>query len=453
MDDQPDARNGTDSIPEQGAPLEESPGIDQLAETHLSLLSSAAHLLLSAPNLRQGLTGVSRLLIPNVADWVVIDLSDPDTGQLERAILAHRDPELEALGLSALGPLPAPTVDSDNALTRAIAGEPTQRTVGFQPPESTSDPLNHAQLDLLQLLGSAEAITAALHSRSRTMGALTLVRSRTDEPYRNEHLVLASELASRIALVVENAWLFERLQRRAEEMQLALLPTLPSNINGIALAGVYRPADDVSQVGGDWYDTFNLRDGTIACVIGDVAGHDLRAATRMGAIRHKLRAIAADRMVAPSEVLARLDTVLQTFAPDDMATIIYSRLIPSDSGWTFEWSSAGHPPPLLLGNRGRPARLLLRGLPDAPLGVERGIRNDHRIHLSPGTQLVLYTDGLIETEGRPLTHGLSRLIAAASQTEPAHIRERCETLVKRMEVDGCDDVAVLGLEISTQALQ
>ena len=104
-------------------------------------------------------------------------------------------------------------------------------------------------------------------------------------------------LAGRAGFVVENAWLLGRHQRRAEEMQRALLPSLPARIAGIDLAGIYTPADDLSQVGGDWYDAFALPDGSVAVVIGDVVGHDLRAAGRMGAVRHKLRAIATDRMV------------------------------------------------------------------------------------------------------------------------------------------------------------
>lgn len=420
-------------------------GATHWANARLSLLADATHVLVSTSDLHEGLRDLCRLLVPTLADWAVIDLVNPHTGQLERAALAHRDPALEALGLSKLGVLPPPDPTVATPLSRVLLGGPTERIRTFAAPRDAPDELGRARMELFAALGSADAITAPLRTRTRTVGALTLVRSTNRRRYANEDVALATELAGRLAFAVENAWLLEREQRRGEEMQRALLPDLPERIGEIALVGIYRPADDQSQVGGDWYDAFCLSDGSTALVIGDVAGHDLYSATRMGAVRHKLRAIAGDRIASPSEVLGRLDRVLRRFAPDDMITAIYARLSPVGDGWRLQWSSAGHPSPLLIAPAEAPR--LLTGPADLPLGVAPSVERRHaEIQLKPSSQLVFYTDGLVERSGEGIDVGMKRLVMA-STPEVGGIRDRCERLITAMQVQGRDDVAVLGVAL------
>lgn len=416
------------------------------ANARLSLLADATHILVSTSDLRAGLTEFARLLVPTLADWVVIDLADPESGRLERAALVHRNPRLEALGLSKLGTLPPIAPDMHGPLARVLRGGPTERISEFPPVESAADDLARVRLELFHHLGCGDALTAPLRTRRQTIGALTLVRSGRRRLYRTEDIALVTELAGRVAFVVENSWLVERQQRRAEDMQRALLPSLPDIIQGIELTGVYCPADDLSRVGGDWYDAFPLPDGTVAVVIGDVAGHDVHAAGRMGAIRNKLRAIAGDRMAPPSEVLFRLDTVLRNFAPDDLATLIYGRLRHTGSQWTVEMSNAGHPQPVRLGCAGRPVDLI-RGPVDPPIGVGPVERRDHRVELDPGSQLIFYTDGLIERTDQTLAAGLDRLVEVASRLDAPGIAGRCQGLVDLMDVEGRDDVALLGVAV------
>jgi PAS domain S-box-containing protein len=423
------------------------------ANVRLALLADASHALLSAPSLRAGLTQMARLLVPVAADWVVLDLLDEQTGVLERAALAHRDPVLHAQGEAQLGPLPRLRPRMTSCFARVLRGEPAVHLTAIPPVEHALDELDRARLDLFHQLGAAEAVTAPMRTRVRTVGAITLVRSHPDQPYEPADLTFVTELATRAAFAAENAVLLERSELRAESLQRALLPDVPAAIGDARLAHLYRPADDVAQVGGDWYDAFSLKDDSIALVIGDVAGHDMHAAGRMGAIRHKLRAIASDRVAPPSEVLRRLDAVIRRLAPGDLVTMIYARLIPpqdADAPWTLEWSSAGHPPPLLLSPGAAPT--LLPTDPDPPIGVVDLPRTDQRLNLPRSATIVLFTDGLIERAGESLDRGLFRVVQQAAAVEPPDgdgrdVDALPDRLLDVLQGPAEDDVAVLAVHV------
>jgi serine phosphatase RsbU (regulator of sigma subunit) len=295
------------------------------------------------------------------------------------------------------------------------------------------------------------------------------VRSDPHRTYRANDLTFAEELATRIAFAVENATLLERYERRAETMQRSLLPDVPATLRGLSLGHLYRPADDLARVGGDWFDAFGLKDGSVALVIGDMIGHDLHAATRMGAIRHKLRAIATDRMTSPSDVIFRLDDIVDQLGAGDMATLVYARLIPPrhpamsgsgtgvvptsvatssiapTGGWSMEWSNAGHLPPLLL----EPARepRLLTTDPDLPIGVSPSRRTDHRHAISAGTVVVLFTDGLVERAGRSLDGGLARLIDATRTLHSVDVHTLSAQIVAAVDPAASDDLAILAVHV------
>ncbi|HET6873760.1 MAG TPA: PP2C family protein-serine/threonine phosphatase, partial [Acidimicrobiales bacterium] len=217
-------------------------------------------------------------------------------------------------------------------------------------------------------------------------------------------------------------------------------------VGGLDVAGFYAPADDISQVGGDWFDAIPLRDGSVALIIGDMAGHDLHAATRMGAVRHKLRAIAGDRMAPPAEILERLDALLAQLAPDDIATAVYGRLIGAADGWSFEWSQAGHLPPLLVHPDGRSE--YLEGPADAPLGAtETSRRSTRREHLRDGSTIVLYTDGLVERAGEGIDDGLTRLLTASRLVHGLAPAEACAALVEQVDPARGDDIAILAARL------
>jgi serine phosphatase RsbU (regulator of sigma subunit) len=159
------------------------------------------------------------------------------------------------------------------------------------------------------------------------------------------------------------------------------------------------------DIGGDWYDAFELPDGRLALAIGDVTGHDLRAATVMGQVRNAVRAYATERP-APGDVLARVNTLLARLPDLDLVTMLFGVYDPTVHELT--WSNAGHPAPLV--RRGRrvtaltePAGLLLGVVP----GDER--YPEYTLRLAPGDTVLWYTDGIVDHRAVDPVVALDRL--------------------------------------------
>jgi anti-sigma regulatory factor (Ser/Thr protein kinase)/putative methionine-R-sulfoxide reductase with GAF domain len=248
--------------------------------------------------------------------------------------------------------------------------------------------------------------------------------------------------ATRVAPAIERAQLLETLERQhqgALALQRSLLPDRMPTVLGVEVATRYLPSRD--EVGGDWYDVIELRDGLVGIAIGDVAGHGVRAAALMGQLRTGLRAYALDEH-PPGETLARLDRLLNAMPGGGMATAVYAILDP-DAG-TLTLATAGHLPPLLVGPDG--ARF--GDVPPAPpLGVVRGARyRETTLDLGSDT-LLLYTDGLVERRGERLDAGLDRLAAAAEAGGRAE--QLCHDVAERLvPIGGAeDDVALLAVRV------
>jgi len=254
---------------------------------------------------------------------------------------------------------------------------------------------------------------------------------------RTVDLELARELAARLATAIDNAQRFMRERRVARSFQTALLPTAFPSLAGRTFHAAYAPATDEAEVGGDWYDAFDLPDGRIAMSIGDVAGHGLEAAVVMGEVRQTFR-VAAMENRNPGAVLDMANRLLLLRPQPTMVTAIFGTY----DGRTFEYASAGHPPPILGTTEGNVEQLPIGGI---PLGVDGAQgRPSWTVTIPPGSMLVLYTDGLIESK-HDVVGGEQALLAAVRdemadrRADPAgSIRER--VLGDRRNID---DVAIL----------
>ncbi|WP_327350940.1 SpoIIE family protein phosphatase [Streptomyces sp. NBC_01304] len=208
----------------------------------------------------------------------------------------------------------------------------------------------------------------------------------------------------------------QHARRTALGLQRAHL-TRPPDVPGAELAASYQPASSADEIGGDWYDAFLLPDQTLVLDVGDVAGHDLTAATAMGQMRSMLRALAyrGGPKAAPAMVLSRLDEVADGLGITPFTTAVHAHLTRQPAGtWLLAWSNAGHPPPLLIPHDGDPRYLTGTG-EDPPLCVApRLLRSTHTWTLQPGDTLLLYTDGLIETPGASLSDGQRELARTAA---------------------------------------
>ncbi len=189
----------------------------------------------------------------------------------------------------------------------------------------------------------------------------TLVRREFDE----DDVTLLQLAADRAALAIDNARIAEQRAVTAI-MQRSLLPDALPEIPGMRLSAKYLPAGSGVKIGGDWYDVFQLTNGCLAFVIGDVVGRGVLAASVMAEIRTALRAYLAQGHDLP-RVLAMLNELLVTMGRKRGATLAI--VVVDAEAEELEAVIAGHLPPLLIEPDGH-ARLLEQ-TPGLPVGVRR----------------------------------------------------------------------------------
>ncbi|MDG9703030.1 SpoIIE family protein phosphatase [Streptomyces sp. DH37] len=410
----------------------------------MALVAEVTAVLTQTLDTDEALSRLGRFLVPRLADWAAIDLRVE--GEVRR--VAVTGPEgRDAEGEAWQGILPAAAENSRSPLVRALhGGEPVLVGPGeiAAPPDSA---LAAVQAGFLQSLGATSAVTVPLGTAREVTGALTLVRTGAAQPFDAADLALAGDMGRRVGLAIDNARLFGRQREIAEAMQRNLLAS-PPQPGPLRLTARYQPAPVGSQVGGDWYDAFLLRDGATALVIGDVVGHDLAAAAGMAQLHGMLRALAWDHTEPTSAIVDRLDDAIPAITSVPMATLVLARVEGSEDGpWRLRWTSAGHPPPLLVAPDGH-AEYLEQGqslLLGARLGG--GGRLDATVPLPPGSTLLLYTDGLVEVPGTDLDTGLGRLRRHATALARRPLDEFCDQILVRMSSGSTDDIAVLALRV------
>jgi GAF domain-containing protein len=257
---------------------------------------------------------------------------------------------------------------------------------------------------------------------------------------------LLEGIAGYAAIGVENARRFAAEQAIALTLQRALLPDLDSAALGAELAVRYLPATARAEVGGDWYDAVALPDGSLAVTVGDVEGHSIEAAARMGTVRTAV-AVFARQAADPAEVLRHVDTHLSDTDVPGMVTAVHATFDPATG--LLRYARAGHPPPLLL--RAGGGATVLAGGRGAILGfgLYEGDHTDE-VTLAPGDTLVVFTDGLVERPGRSIDDGIERLRASLDGCALPSCEAVCDRILAVALDDhpGRDDIAILALRPS-----
>jgi GAF domain-containing protein/anti-sigma regulatory factor (Ser/Thr protein kinase) len=246
------------------------------------------------------------------------------------------------------------------------------------------------------------------------------------------------------AEALQRAVLYEAQRSIAADLQRALLPAALPDLRGARHAVRYLPWTHGADVGGDWYDIIPLGPDAVAVVIGDVAGHSPNAAATMGQIRNALRAYAAEGH-SPTGVVERVNRLMFRFEPDAMATCCYMEVHLAEG--TATAVLAGHPPPVLR-QEGLARPLALRTGP--PLGVHASAGYiDSSFLLPTGSNLLLYTDGLVEDRRYDINRGLADLCAAVAATpsdDPEAILEHILSTPVG-PYPRSDDVAIVALTV------
>jgi serine phosphatase RsbU (regulator of sigma subunit) len=290
---------------------------------------------------------------------------------------------------------------------------------------------------ILREKGIRSLLGVPLMSGGQAIGVLH-VGSLTTRVFSREETELLQLAADRVALATQ-ARQVQVSRAAASALQRSLLPAKLPAVPGLEFASRYAPGGG-GDVGGDWYDVFDVPSGHIYVVVGDVAGRGIDAAVAMGRFRTALRAYALQTH-DPADLLARLDTHVRHFERGIMATVLCAVLSPSHDEVVA--SSAGHPPPVST-SPDAPAQVVDLP-PDLPLGVDPTYpRRTTSIPLPPGHALFLYTDGLIERRGLSPDVGIERLCAALC---PGAADAICgKVMFEMLGADTADDdVAVLML--------
>jgi serine phosphatase RsbU (regulator of sigma subunit) len=337
-------------------------------------------------------------------------------------------------------------MDSPTDLARAVREGTSHLIPSVADEELVAFAIDEDHLRLLRGVGFGSILIVPLVAGGQSLGALTLVRSDPVRRFTPTDVELAEELGQRAGIAVLNARLFTERATIARELQAGLMPPELGRAPGLAAATLYRPAGELNDVGGDFYDAYATPRGW-ATVIGDVAGQGARAAALTGLARFTVRTVAqltGDLRAAAAQV----NRTLREQPELSLVTIAMALVEPDGAGGlTLVTMSCGHPLPVLVRD-GRPVELgrsgpLAGAFADADWELTR-------TPLRTGDLVVLYTDGVLDTVGVGERFGERRLfdLLARQVPSPEALVERVDEELEAFRTGAqADDTAMVVLQV------
>lgn len=288
---------------------------------------------------------------------------------------------------------------------------------------------------------AGRTMTVPLDLGGGVHGAIRLRRSGHGPAYDSDALSVMERLADRAGVILAASRLREQEHDIAVRLQKALLPDKLIWNPNLLMEARYIAASDLLEVGGDWYDSFAWPGGQVGVVVGDVVGHNLDSAATMGRLRAATAAAARQLPPSPAAILDALEQFAQGPDGTDYATAVCAVVDPARGVLTY--SSAGHPPGLVLAPGRAPLRLTGAQAPPICF-ASAGPRTERTVTLEPGALVILYTDGLIERRHDNLDDGLDRLEQAAVTLADKDVNVVVERLVDRLTSNSPaeDDIVV-----------
>jgi serine phosphatase RsbU (regulator of sigma subunit)/anti-sigma regulatory factor (Ser/Thr protein kinase) len=284
-------------------------------------------------------------------------------------------------------------------------------------------------------------VIPAIH-RGTVLGLFCCFREAGTRKFDRYDMEMGMEFATKSAVFFNHATRYNREHATALTLQRAMLPTGLTYPSSIEVKHRYLPGSELVEVGGDWYESIRLPGARVALVVGDVAGHGVRAAVTMGRLRTAIQTLARLEL-PPAESLQQLDELMQTIGEREphFATCAYA--IYDGVTGEIELAVAGHVPPLLVHPDG--SNEYLEVPPCPPLGVGNGVVDTKVIPVTDGSLFVLYTDGLVESRDRDISEGFDRLAQAFGPGSPEQdLEDLCKLSLDGVYSDAKrDDIAVL----------
>jgi serine phosphatase RsbU (regulator of sigma subunit)/anti-sigma regulatory factor (Ser/Thr protein kinase) len=421
--------------------------LERARRGRVSFLAEASDLLAGTLDREKIIALAAQLVVPRLADWCAVLLDNE--GTIRPGYVWHADESrLDALA-RLLDTVPVPDVPA--------RGGGRSWSLALDDPDGL--PAETVEL------ASSSAWCFPLEARGRSLGVLTIGRPRGGSLPR-EVTELAEDLARRTALALDNAQLYERQQETSQALQRSLLPPDVPQIPGLDLAVAYEAAGEGNEVGGDFYDVFEVGEGRWRFTIGDVCGTGPAAAAVTGLARHSLRILAAEGY-GIAAVLGRLNRLLTEGGAGRFITLIHGEICAETAGADgppgiqLSLVCAGHPPPLLLrapagGGRGRGAGRKPPAVPAVEPQPLLGVIDDLKfevqdVHLAPGDLVLCVTDGVTERRNESRRQfddedGLAKLLSACTGLSAGAVAARIQRAVIEYGVGpATDDMALLVL--------
>jgi GAF domain-containing protein len=393
----------------------------EAAGARLELLSEVTSVLASSLDVDALLRGLSRHLVPILADQCVVDLAE--RGGVRRVAVIDRDDRAEPLARER-DPAPPARGDRAHPVVQVLTTGRSRLEAGAA----------------AGLVGGW-ALVVPIPGRERMLGAITFgtreARSVSDDDVR-----LAEEIARRAGVAIENARLYQERARVATTLQEALLPPDLPPIPGASLAARYQAA--AGSIGGDFYDVVPVGRDRWLLVVGDVCGRGIEAAALTAMTRYTLRGMAYHDPV-PSRLLTNLNQALHPQLPDESFCTIACGLLERDgSSFRTTFALAGHPRPIVVRAGGSVELPGTYGRVIGSLPVLDTV--DEHLVLCPGDAIALFTDGCLPSrgEGAESEEPLLAAAAAAGSHDPARLAEAIQTAAGSSE----DDKAVVVVRVS-----
>jgi PAS domain S-box-containing protein len=373
---------------------------ERLSRERLEFLSSMNDALAASHNREEIMVNVARTAVPRLGDWCSVYVLPFDGSPIPDVEIAHVDPAMVQYARELQTRFPY-----DPNATTGMAEVIRTGTSQFLPiiDDAVLDQLDAPDeaVDVIHELVLHSAIAVPFVKRGRVLGALQLVMSKSRRHYTEDDLTLAEAVAARIAASLDNRRLADEQRAIATALQASLLPAAIPAIPGVDVAVRYWANGDGVEVGGDFYDVFQVAQDRWAVVIGDVCGTGPTAAAVTGMARHTI-ASSAWHGDDPSRILQNLNRAMRERQADRFCTVLYGSLASTPGGADLTFACGGHPLPIVVRSDGSAAT---HGAYGSLVGVFDEIDvTTTDVALRAGDTVVFYTDGATDV---PPPHGLS----------------------------------------------